>query len=205
MMNSKEYFVEGYIPKSRDFLFPLISKKNNREFQKNVLGTYLFAEDLQEKNIINYYLLCEIVKNTELDEGLKKYLKEVYLTEDDTELCIFCMKDFKNTIDMFLAGSYSEYDEKDKKIVLESYGFTKTDKTAYTPEDVKKENFKGVNKYLYVVFYPNKFRKEIAEYYSNCKNLFDNEKEALSVLKEVKEFCQIYDLEKETYVKKLIK
>ena len=197
-INDSHYYVMNYFQKSLHLLFPLITKKQ----QGGVINTFLFANELEE-NILEYVLICEMKKKVELNEELQKYLLCTYETEDNTDLLIFDVSHISNEVDKFLMGQYSEYSQKSKDSILIYHKWDSKGK-ALTVEQIK--NGKQTSDlHFYVILYPNDFKENVAEDMVNEYNLFNSKKEALSVLKEMKELFPTYDNEKETYTSKIIK
>lgn len=196
MMN--KYFISDYFQKSKHFLFPLITEKE----QEGLLNTYLFADYLKE-DIVDYFLLCEIEKDTELNMDLEKYLYTTYDTLDNTEVYVFDLSSLSEEIDKFLTGSYSDYCKTSKNKILKYFGWKPN------PEGAKtyREDDKNIYLHFYVILYPNDFRNEYSKGLFtakiNGKTLFDTEEEVLKIVKDMKELCPIYDVVKETFTKQI--
>jgi hypothetical protein len=192
-MRSK-YFITDYFQKSKHFLFPLINKK----VQEGLINTYLLADNIKE-NINEYYLLCEIEKDVNLNEELEKYLYTTYETEDNTDLHVFDISSLAEEVEKFLTGSYSEYNITSKDKILKYHNWN-------TSVDNVKKVFPNSNTHLhfYVSLYPDKFKKEYSEGLYNAELFhWDNKQEVLNVVKTMKELCPIYDVVQETFTKQI--
>jgi len=192
-MRSK-YFITDYFQKSKHFLFPLINKKT----QEGLIDTFLLADHVKE-NINEYYLLCEIEKDVELNGDLEKYLYTTYETEDNTELHIFDISSLSEEVEKFLAGAYSEYTIDSKNRILKYHNWN------VDVNNVKK-TFTDPNTHLhfYVTLYPEKFKQEYSEGLYNSNLLFfKNKDEVLNIVKTMKELCPIYDVVQETFTKQI--
>ena len=199
-MSTKEikgrYIVKNYFQKSKHLLFPLLNTK-----QEGLINTYLFAEYIENEGILEYKLFCEIKKGVEIKKELSKYLTEAYETEDGTDLCIFDIEHLKTEVELFLKGEYSNYPENKKHDILKYYGWHKNGKVINVAE-VKR--LKGDTALHYYVFlYPSQFINEIAEDLVNL-DMYNTISEAKETIKKTKEFATLYDLEKETFTKKIV-
>ena len=197
-VNDSHYYVISYFQKSLHLLFPLITKQQ----QEGVINTFLFANELDE-NILDYFLICEMEKDVELNEDLQKCLSCTYETENNTDLFIFDMSHISDEVDKFLMGQYSQYNKESKESVLIYHKWDYKGKV-YTVEQIKK-NKQNSALHFYVILYPDDFKENVADDMVNEYNLYNSKEEALSVLKEMKELFPTYSEEKETYTNKIKK
>lgn len=200
MQTSSRYFVSHYFQKSKNFLFPLITKSK----QAGIINTFLFAYRIED-DILNNIIFCEIKKGTSLNEDLDGFVKEVYETEDDSfiyKIDIASLGDAQ--ISQFLSGSYSEYSESAKNKILFYFQWTKSPGgVVYTPAEIKAITRKDFNPHYYTLLYPSEFKKSVAQEMHADLDLFDTEEEALEIISDMKELCELYNYEKETYKKPL--
>lgn len=194
-IKDSKYLKIGYFQKSK-ILFAIIAVQ--KYYKDKLINTYLFSPHLDE-SILDYYLFVEFKEDVVLDEDLERYLYCSYNTEDDTKLYIFDMTDFKDDIDKFLLGSYSEFSEQSKDKILHYFGYYSKDSRG----KIIKCNVHALNGMLhyYTFLYPDKCKEQIANDMNN--SLFASKGEALMILKGMKEICLPYDMEKETINKNL--
>ena len=192
-----KYIISDYFQKSKHFLFPLITSKQ----QEGLISTYLFADYLKE-DIIDYYLICEIERNTDLNEDLEKLLYTSYDTVENTEVHIFDLTFVSEEVNKFLAGAYSQYTIESKNKILQYYKWS-------TDVDAIKERHAADNTQLhfFVILFPEKFRDEYTTDLFNAKiggkSLFSSARDVHDVVRGMKELGAIYDLDKETFKKEI--
>lgn len=195
-----KYLRISYFQKSK-LLFALIAGNNyNGEDKNKVINTYLFSTEIDE-NILDYYLLAEFGKDVELDETLLKNLYTTYSTENNTDLYIFDISCYKDDIDKFLIGEYSQFSEEAKKEILNYYGYYDKNKQGKIVVDSNVHKIGGML-HIYTFLYPQECKEYIAEDMAN--SLFGTKQEALQTLNYMKEVCPAYDMQKETIKTKLI-
>ncbi len=205
MKNTSEIKIEDgrylkikYFNKSK-MLFAFIAGKPYWKNEKRLRQTYLFANTLDE-SILDYYLFAEFDEGVELDEKILQYLYAKYETEDKTELYIFDLTNFKDDVDKFLEGSYSEFSKDRKSDVLRYNGYPINKKGELIG---KIKDMKGAL-HFYTILNPDNCKDEIAEEMVEVHQMFDTKNEALSVLRVMKEVCEPYDKDKETYKKEIL-
>lgn len=200
MQTAGRYCVTNYFQKSTNFLFPLIAKSK----QEGVSDTFLFADGIED-DIVNNIIFCEIEKETSINKDLEEFVKEVYETEDDTFLYKIDIASLGDAqVNQFLSGSYSEYSEEAKKKILFYFQWTKSPGgVVYTPTEVKAIDKKDFNPHYHVLLYPKEFKINVAQDMHTELDLFDTKEEALEIIRDMKELCEIYNYEKETYKKPL--
>ena len=180
-------------------LFAFIAGKAYWKNNKKLLETYLFANTMDE-SILDYYLFAEFEKGVILDEKILDYLYSHHITEDNTDLYIFDLTKFKKDIDKFLLGEYSEISEQRKIDILKYNGYPLNSKGEVIGEI---EELKG-QLHFYTILNPEKCKYLIANEMVNVHEMFDTKYEALRILKTMKEICEPYDQEKETYKKEIL-
>ena len=202
-LTKNKYIMTEYFQKSLNLLFPILTENK----QEGVINTYLFAEHLKE-DIIDYYLLCEMDKSIDLVQDLQDLLYASYDIdgEENTELCIFDISSKEIEVDKFLKGSYSEYSQESKRKILCYYSWCFFNPTLNRKEIIPIERVKQLkeaNPKFYTFLYPNDFKKEIAIEMTDNLKLYDKKQECLKVLNQIKEFALPYDVELETFKKKI--
>lgn len=201
-MKDLRYIQEGYFQKSFKLLLPIFAKTE----QLGIINTYLFADYIKE-DIVDYFFLCELEKGTELNKHLQRVLYACYDIEgSDTELCIFNIYEYKDDIEKFLNGQYSKFSKKAKEDILKYHKWTyphpSTKELIVVPISLIKKQQNTIV-FFYTILYPEDFRQEAAEDITRILN-FSNKEETLKILSSVKEFTSTYDLDKETFKKKII-
>ena len=192
------YLKIKYFNKSK-MLFAFIAGKPYWKNDKKIIETYLFANALDE-SILDYYLFAEFEDGVELDDKIIEYLYAKYKTEDGTELYIFDLTNFKDDVDKFLSGSYSEFTQERKADVLRYHGYSLTKKGEIMG---RIENVKG-QLHFYSILNPEKTKDAIAEEMVKVHKMFDTKQEALGILQMMKEVCEPYNKDRETYKKNII-
>lgn len=157
--------------------------------------TYLYWDDIDE-SILTYNLIVEYDKNIEIDHPL---LQSIYNTVDSI-VYIFNMEKYKHDIDMFLDGKYSEFSADSKQKIIKYYKWIVNGRTMYSSEAKIAEG----SPHWHVFFYPRIFVNNVAKEWVYPFKYYDDEEEAFIVADTMTEFCQIFNLEKETFTKKRI-
>lgn len=165
-----------YFQKSKSFLYPLlgISKINS----KNLIETYIEWEEgsinPNSKVLLCYYknIKTKVFKQYEKDVLLAhpSYIKS-YEGSNNTGLYLFNLD--KHAVDWkhFLNGKYSQFSDKTKYAIRRYYG-------------IQTNECKYIDTYLY----PDDYRKLYAE-------LLNVD---LTLLEDVHELCDVYDVKKES-------
>ena len=197
-MKDGRYLKIKYFNKSK-LLFAFIAGKPYWKNDKSLIETYLFANALEE-SILDYYLFAEFERGVELDDKIVEYLYAKYDTEDGTELYIFDLTNFKDDVDKFLEGSYSELSQERKTEILKYNGY---------PIDKKGDIIGGTSSikgklHFYSILNPEKCRDIIVNEMVTFHDIFNTKSEALNVLRVMKEICEPYNKDKETYKKNII-
>lgn len=201
MVTVKEgrYLKIGYFQKSR-ILFGLIAGETYTATDKKLLlTTYLFADSLDE-SIIEYFLYAEFEAGVELDSKITQYLYASYKTEEGTELYIFDLTQFKDDVEKFIDGQYSEFSKNAKRDILKFNKYPIGDDGKLTR---KLDDIKG-NLFFYTIFNPIECREKIAEELYEINDICSSKEEAYKILKEMREICEPFNKDRETFKNKLI-
>ena len=122
-----------------------------------------------------------------------KNLSNCYYTNKG-ELYIFNFFDRRETIDLFLEGKYSKFNEKEKDIILKYFGQRNTDKPCNLVNNKPQQPH-------HVILYPEYYHELVAEELYEKKDL----KTGLMYLKEIQELWEKYDYEIEFLECEIIK
>lgn len=185
-----KYFMDDYFNKSQKFLFPLL------KISEKPTATYLFWDKINE-SITDYFLLCEYPQKADISH---EKLEAVYKTHDSV-VYVFNMDDWRDDIEHFLIGAYSKFKGKTKENILKYYGWINKDGSIMHSEEVKKSN---LNPHWHVFFYPAEFREEVAQEWVENFKYYKTYEEAMSITKDMTEFCSVYHKDKETLKKDMI-
>ena len=177
---NKRQEIEGPVKNlNRVFILPMVGIDYKRRLPSNFVNSYLTKE---------YEIMLAFDKTRDCDEIFYHFLDRTTTSnknfkshvEYDDEIIIGLQipEIFKDDVDKFLKGAYSEFSEYYKRILCQYYGKTTI-----------KENHAVTE---YNVIYPEDFkRKQIAEYLSYDKSNVD--------YKLIKEVLDRPDLDKEMY------
>lgn len=177
---NKRQEIEGPVKNlNRVFILPMIGIDYKRRLPTNFINSYLTKE---------YDIMLVFDKTRDYDEIFHHFLNrtvefnknfgEKLEYEDELVLRFKIPEMFKDDVDKFLKGAYSEFSEYYKRILCQYYGKTTI-----------KENHAVTE---YNVIYPEDFkRKQIAEYLSYDKSIID--------YKLIKEVLDKPDLDRELY------
>lgn len=175
-----KYFTTNYFQKSKNFLFPLICSNKVQNVE-----TYLMCDGIDE-DITEYNLLCKCPKGEDMGEDFLKSVINVY-EYDKFDIYILDLTNWKEDVESFLKGEYSKFSKEGRGKILKEFGY----------EQYPVKETKGYY-HFYVYFFPDKYKKEVAKELWEVHGLFNTYEEAYSVIKDMKELCQIYNSEKET-------
>ena len=172
-----------YFQKSKVFLYPLIGIKKGIRYVP--IETYIEWEQINSK----YKLFClyETPKKERekkmfdifLDLHLKnsELFDQYFIINKKYTLVSFNLSFFKNDIDKFKKGKYSQFTSYSKNIIMKFFG-----------------NKGTISEYVESYLYPEYYY----DLYSEILNI------PVETLKEVGELCDKPNIEKETFIKELI-
>ena len=180
-----KYSISNYFQKSINFLFPLCAESKPKDIM-----TYLFCDNIDE-DIFSYHLIVKVNKGVEIQD--KEFLSNIYNVYNHTDFDLYTLdiSKWEKDIDEFLKGNYSKFSKEGKKRILKFYGYLDSQGKL---KDTNKINYA----HFFVYLYPEKFKEVVAEELVSVHKFFNTYEEALSVIKESKELCPLYDLDKET-------
>lgn len=150
--------------KSKNLLFPLLEIKKNNFIKVTDYSTFLYCSCTEES--IDDYLFfvlynCDFEKKEykqfiEKEIMQNKNLSNCYYTNKG-ELYVFNFFDRRETIDLFMSGTYSKFAEEEKKIILKYYN-TPNLKKAYnlTINNVPEAPH-------HIILYPEYYYEKVAE------------------------------------------
>ena len=201
-MNTKtdRYFRKTYFQKSK-LLFGIISDLQMSDCEE-LIQTYLFSNEIEE-NVLDYYLLCEFSTEFKLSVKLENILTNIYQTVDNTFVYVFHLIDYKDDVDKFLKGDYSNFSEESKNNIMFFYYIypkSDTDEIIKIPTQILKDKKKG-SLQMHVFFNHKDYIEELSEEMTDV--IYDSKEEAIHILKDMKEILEIYDRERETLNKKI--
>lgn len=185
--------------KSKNLLFPFLGIKKNSFITSIDYSTYLYTDCIDE-NIDNYLFLLLYHCNFESKEYKKFIEKEIYSNKNLSncyhtnkgELFIFNFFDRRETIDLFLKGRYSKFNEEEKKIILNYYN-TPNIKRAY---DLTKNNTPQAPHH--VILYPEYYYELVAKELYEEKDIIKGVEYLRKYSYGTGELWGVFDIEKET-------
>jgi hypothetical protein len=175
---------KSYFQKSKVFLYPLLGVRKGVRFVP--IETYITWEENETtpKNalVCAYSIEDGPAANKSFGAFAKSELRknELYHSEYEIEnlkLFTFDLSFFKNDLENFKNGKYSEFSIVTKKIIMEFFG-----------------NAGTISEYMESYLYPEKYY----EIYSDMLNV------PISILEEVKELCDKPNLKKEDFKKYIL-
>ena len=182
-----KYSISNYFQKSINFLFPLCADSKPKDIM-----TYLFCDKIDE-DIFSYYIIVKVNKGIEItDKEFLSNVSNVY-SQKDFDLYILDISKWEKDVNEFLKGNYSKFSKEVKHRILKFYGYIDHNGKL---KDTNKINYA----HFFVYLYPEKYKEAVAEELVSVHKFFNTYEEALNVIKESKELCPIYDLEKETLI-----
>ena len=169
-----------YFQKSKIFLYPLLEIRKGEQFVP--IDTFVCWDNLYTENDYRYICIYNSRKDLKFINFENKVLKSHRLFEfstsidKDTQLYVFDLSEYKNDIDMFIKGAYSNFSIKSKNKILQYFG-TIGRISSY------------IKSYLNPEEYHEVYAKELAV--------------DIKLIKEVHEICTPPNLNKETYKGKI--
>lgn len=175
------YIITDKFQKSLKILFPLLGIPKNSTFQP--FNSYLWWEYVEE-NIETFYLIVYYKHNNSLiykafeDKYIfeNEYISNCYNVEDGS-IYIFDITVFYDTVEKFLNGRYSKFEEKAKTIIRRYWGDTN-----WGIDEIMK------GRSYHIMFYPEKYYELAAE------ELGVN----IEYLRRIGELCSKFDRNDET-------
>ena len=189
-MISKHY-ISKYFQKSTNFLVPLIL--SNNKYIKNI-SSYL-KSNVHDESIENYNLLIKLEKNIDInDTEFCEHILNIY-DYDSFNIYILDLSNYKETVELFIKGKYSQFDDNIKKKILKFWKILK-----YNGDFYKKNESNNIHYIFYSFLFPKQYIEEVAKEMVNPHKLFENYEEALNTLKNTNELCPPYNKKKETLI-----
>lgn len=169
-----------YFQKSKIFLYPLLGIRKGEEFVPT--ETYICWDGLYSENNYKYICVYNINRNLKFklfeDKVLKSHelLEMATIIDKNTQLYVFDLSKYKNDIDMFLNGSYSNFSISSKNKILKYFG-----------------NVGRIAGYIKSYLNPEEYH----EVYAKALNV------DIKIIQHAHEVCTPPDLMKETYKGKI--
>jgi len=169
-----------YFQKSKIFLYPLLGIRKGEEFVP--METYICWDGLYSQGDYKYICIYNINRNLKFKNFENNVIRsneflELAMTIDkNTQLYVFDLSKYKNDIDMFLKGSYSNFSINSKNKIIKYFG-----------------SVGRIAKYINSYLYPEDYHEVYAQAL----------KVDIKLIREVYEVCTPPDLMKETYMGKI--
>jgi hypothetical protein len=194
--------------KSKNLLYPLLEIPKSNIIQDNNYHTYLRWSETDES--IDDYLFIVLYKNLDFsNKEYQSYINNNILKNKNLSNCYFTSKgevyifnffDRRETIDLFLSGKYSKFNEEEKKIILKYHKQNNIKKPCLLVNNFPELPHHVI---LYPEYYYDLVAKELyeemdletgIEYIKKCGELWEKYDYELEFLEcDIVSTCQNYD------------